>query len=167
MKLMKKQSERGQSLVEFAISLPVLILLLSGLVDFGRAYYTFIALEEAAAEAALYYAIFPSCPDASASVTGIDCSDPNNAIYRATNSGNGEFDSALATWNIPYDAVTSPAQGWRDPLLNGCSTIGCSVLVQVRYPFEILTPGIRFFLGGGDTLPIRTQASQIIVYDTD
>ncbi|MEO1286989.1 MAG: TadE/TadG family type IV pilus assembly protein [Chloroflexota bacterium] len=163
MKPIRNQKEKGQSLVEFALSLPVLMLLLSGLLDFGRAYYTFIALEEAAAEAALYYAIEPACPvDANPGVLD-DCDDPNNALYRAKNSGSGEFDPADTEWNI--ETANVGAVGWADSTPDDCTSIGCSVLVQVTYPFELLTPGMRFFIGDEETITLRTQASQIIVYD--
>ena len=76
MKLPGKNKEQGQSLVEFAITLPILILILSGLMDLGRAYYIYVALEEAVAEAALYLAISPDCPDENLLTK---CENPNNA----------------------------------------------------------------------------------------
>ncbi|MGJ3238815.1 MAG: TadE family protein [Anaerolineae bacterium] len=162
MKILGKKGEKGQSLVEFAITLPVLILILSGLLDLGRLYYTFIALEEAVAEAALYLAISPTCPEAN---TNPRCDNPNNAIYRAVNSGNDEFDPALAEWNIPWTAQKG-ADGWTEPFEQGCASIGCNVLVQVEYPFEVLTPGIQSFLDNTEnTITLSTQASQIIVFN--
>src|SRR5512138_2139704 len=58
MKLINK-SERGQSLVELAISLVVLLYLLSGVVEFGIAFFQFIQLRDAAQEGALYGSINP------------------------------------------------------------------------------------------------------------
>jgi hypothetical protein len=46
--------QRGQSLVEFAISLVILLLIIAGLVDAGRALFTYMALRDAAQEGALY-----------------------------------------------------------------------------------------------------------------
>lgn len=46
------RSERGAAAVEMALMLPVLILLIGGIVDFGRAYYTQIMLTNAAREGA-------------------------------------------------------------------------------------------------------------------
>ncbi|MFC4737269.1 TadE/TadG family type IV pilus assembly protein [Bacillus daqingensis] len=48
--MMKKQS--GQSMVEFAIMLPVFLLLVVGIVDFGRVLYTHLELELVAQESA-------------------------------------------------------------------------------------------------------------------
>ncbi len=51
---------RGQSLVEAALTLPILVMLLLGLLDFGRAYYALVTLRDAADEGASYAAIHPS-----------------------------------------------------------------------------------------------------------
>lgn len=44
--------QRSQGLVEFAIIAPVLLLLTFGIIDFGRALYTYVTLQEAANEGA-------------------------------------------------------------------------------------------------------------------
>jgi Flp pilus assembly protein TadG len=54
------QSQRGQSLVEFALSSVVLLLLVGGLVDIGRAIYVTDALSNAAREGARHGAWFDS-----------------------------------------------------------------------------------------------------------
>lgn len=52
-------SERGQSLVEFAISLVIILFLLAGAVEFGIALFQYIQLRDAAQEGALYGSICP------------------------------------------------------------------------------------------------------------
>ena len=47
-----RDSERGQSLVEFAMILPFFLVLLFALVDFGRAFYTWLLVTNAAREGA-------------------------------------------------------------------------------------------------------------------
>ena len=49
--------ESGQSLVEVAISMTVLLILLAGVVDLGRAFFTYITLRDAAQEGASYAAV--------------------------------------------------------------------------------------------------------------
>lgn len=56
----KIKSERGQSMVEFAISLVVILWLLAGAVEFGIALFQFIQLRDAAQEGALYGSINPT-----------------------------------------------------------------------------------------------------------
>ena len=51
--------EKGQSLVELAISLVVILILLSGVVEFGIAFFQFIQLRDAVQEGALYGSIHP------------------------------------------------------------------------------------------------------------
>jgi Flp pilus assembly protein TadG len=48
------KSERGQSLVELAISLVILLYLLSGAVEFGIIFFQYVQLRDAAQEGALY-----------------------------------------------------------------------------------------------------------------
>ncbi len=49
-----KDSERGQSLVEFALMFVVLTLILMGILDLGRLYYAFVGLQDAVGEGAQY-----------------------------------------------------------------------------------------------------------------
>ena len=56
---MRIKNERGQSLVELAISLTVLLYLLSGAVEFGIVFFKYIQLRDAAQEGALYASLYP------------------------------------------------------------------------------------------------------------
>ncbi len=44
------RDEKGQSLIEFALIVPILILLVSGIFDFGRVLYTYMNLNQLAQE---------------------------------------------------------------------------------------------------------------------
>jgi len=57
---MNKKSERGQSLVELAISIVILLYLLSGAVEFGIAFFQYVQLRDAAQEGALYGSMNPT-----------------------------------------------------------------------------------------------------------
>lgn len=52
MMLTRRRDERGQSLVEFAIVIPIFVLLLLGLFDIGRAVLNYTTVANAAREAA-------------------------------------------------------------------------------------------------------------------
>jgi Flp pilus assembly protein TadG len=52
-------SERGQSLVELTLTFMILLVLLGGVLDLGRALFTFVALRDAAQEGAVYGSIQP------------------------------------------------------------------------------------------------------------
>jgi Flp pilus assembly protein TadG len=53
------RSGRGQSLVEFALALPVLLILVLGIADLGRFTYYGIAVTQAAHDVAAYAALNP------------------------------------------------------------------------------------------------------------
>ncbi|WP_066314429.1 TadE/TadG family type IV pilus assembly protein [Bacillus sp. FJAT-29814] len=46
------KSEKGQSMVEFALILPLLILMLFGIIDFGRIFHAYLTIDHAGREAA-------------------------------------------------------------------------------------------------------------------
>ncbi len=146
----KTRIESGQSLVEFALGLVILVLILSGLLDLGRLYFIYVALEDGAGEAALYLAINPACPTAAA---GSRCADPNNAEYRARNGGGGEVDWSLAI--IKIDIPT-------DALGNSVYAVGEPVSVTIEYTFPLLTPIIPK-IAGVNPLTLSTHASQVII----
>ena len=56
----EKNNDKGQSLTEFAIGLVVLIIVLVGTVDTGRALVTYLALRDAAQEGAIYASLAPT-----------------------------------------------------------------------------------------------------------
>ncbi|WP_309050701.1 TadE/TadG family type IV pilus assembly protein [Streptomyces sp.] len=57
-------SERGAAAVEFALVLPMLLFIMLGIIEFGRAYNTQISLTHAARETARYMAIHKDSGDA-------------------------------------------------------------------------------------------------------
>jgi len=56
----KSNSRRGQSLLEFSLTLTAMILLLAGIMDFGRAFFILVELRDAAQEGALYGSFNPT-----------------------------------------------------------------------------------------------------------
>jgi hypothetical protein len=58
-----KENEFGQSMVELALTITLLMVLLAGTVDLGRAFFTWLALRDAAQEGASYGSIYPSRVD--------------------------------------------------------------------------------------------------------
>ena len=56
----RKQKHHAQGLIEFALILPLLLLLILGAMDIGRLFFTKIVITNAAREGANYLAYFPS-----------------------------------------------------------------------------------------------------------
>ncbi|MBT2727433.1 pilus assembly protein [Bacillus sp. ISL-75] len=70
------KSQKGQSLVELALVLPVLILLLFGIIDFSRIFHAYLTIDHAGREAAR-----------SASIGSDDATVKNTAASDATSIG--------------------------------------------------------------------------------
>ena len=87
-------SQRGQSLVEFALSSVVLLLLVGGLVDIGRAIYITEALSNAAREGARHGAWFDAPRQAHPWL--------NDAAIKSA------VDAELATVSIPASTLKNP-----------------------------------------------------------
>ena len=52
--------EHGQSLVEFAVMLTLLLIMVAGIVDAARALFTYLSMRDAAQEGALYASTRPT-----------------------------------------------------------------------------------------------------------
>lgn len=151
------QRRRGQSMAELAISFPILLLMLSGLLDLGRMYYIFVSLQDAAAEAALFLSVSPECQT---SADGADCADPNNAFFRAQNAGGttGVIDFSTITTDITYEDD--------EPVPNGIRDIGDTVTVRMEYPFEFITP-IMPRIASVNPITLTAVSAQTIVQNPD
>jgi Flp pilus assembly protein TadG len=51
---------RGQSIVELALMLPAILLLIVGVIDLGRVYFSYVGIVNAAREGARYGALMPT-----------------------------------------------------------------------------------------------------------
>lgn len=137
----------GQALVEMAISFIILILILSGVVDLGRAFFTYVALQNAAGEGAYYGSAFPF------NVTSADEDDPNNIEYRTLNEV-PEGLSQVIGWDPDETVVTvtAPNPG-RNP--------GTPITVVVEAPFEFIGPLTALI--GWSEITLRADATQTIL----
>jgi Flp pilus assembly protein TadG len=173
-----RRFQRGQSLVEFAISSIVLLLLMMGLLDLSRAFYFAINLQGAAREGARHGAWFNTSARANnylddadimqavnqslagAGLTGVQvtnagCLTPtdsngfNNKPYAAT-----AFPTTAQSVNV-YICYTSPSGG-----RVGTKTTAPSdnswrlgdVNVALLMNFQIITPFIQGMFGNGINL---------------
>jgi len=113
------RSERAQGLLEFALVLPVLLIILSGLLDLGRLFYAYVAVTDAAGEGANYASIYPD--------------DEANILARAQDASGG-----LVV--IDPDLVTIEAPSVQS---------GAPVTVTVEYPFTLWTPFLNAIVPDG------------------
>ncbi len=83
-----RQSERGSALVEVAVTLPVLLLLLVGVIDIGRGYYFALEVSDAAEAGALYGSLNTSDTAGMRSAATLDAPDlPGGLTTNTASSG--------------------------------------------------------------------------------
>jgi Flp pilus assembly protein TadG len=124
----KRRSSRAQALAEFAISLPVLLLIVAITVDFGRVYYFDLSIRDASFAAARYAGMNP-----------FDDAGIKAAAVNAAPSG------VLATTDV---TITNPVVTGCD----GSRVSGCPMKISVSYLFAPITPFISSLAGSGITL---------------
>jgi hypothetical protein len=116
-----RKCQTAQSLVEFALTLPLLLLILLGAVDLGRIYHTYVTITNAAREGARYGTTHPT------DTSGIQTS----ALQEAAGSGIALAPSNIVTACFRYDDNSSV----------GCSSAynGDRLRVTITTDFEFLT----------------------------
>lgn len=144
-----RQHERGQSLVETAIILPILIILLGGVVDIGRAFIFLVGVENAAGEGALYAAVNPACltDDHADDI----CQNDESVTGRIIQEG-----EPFVT--LTADMITITVD---DGVGGSEITAGSTVYVDVEFSYNPLTP--LGFLLWGSTATIQATADQILL----
>lgn len=127
---MKRTSQSGQSLVETALILPVLLLLLLGVWDFGRAIYGYITISNAARDGARV-AIVDQRLGASGQPLAAEA-----AANQATSLGlSPDSDVDVTYLEDPGGPACTPV------------AVGCIARVDVRYSYRAITPIISSIVG--------------------
>ncbi len=140
----QRKSERGQSMVEMSLMMVILLTILSGVLDLGRGFFSYIAIQNSAGEGALYAAINPRCPNPTSTPVGFNpgyCTNPNNVTYRAHfESPDGLVDPQKMTLSVTYADGTSN--------YNTAIKEGDPVTVTVGYRFKMVGPFSAVFPDG-------------------
>ena len=149
-----RAGHRGQSAVEFALALPVLLLLLSGLFDLGRAGYYGITVVDAARDAArvLVSNASGSGPGLAAGCAAAQAAAQNaSAAPVCPSSG---LQPAAGQVLVVISCPDSDNACLGDPT----GTVhGQPVTVDVYYGFQLLTPLFNSTIQGG-VIPIHGRA---------
>jgi len=83
------KDNRGTQLVEFAIVLPILMLLLVGIMEFGRAFFSWVVITNGAREGARYGAIGKSSSEITARVVDTTTGMEPSLITVSTTNAQG------------------------------------------------------------------------------
>ena len=136
--------EAGQAVVEFALVLPILMMVLIGILEFGRAWNTYQVITDAAREGARNVVVSGSTAT-NASVTQI----VNDALARARLNT-----ATLSTANpCPTGSVTAPLV-----CLTGLgAATGTPASVQIAYPYNFTFLGrLLRWTTGQSNVTLRT-----------
>lgn len=110
-------NEKGQALVELAITFVILMFMLGGAVEFGLAFFQYVQLRDAAQEGALF---------------GSFCPDENQIAMRARGASNSPLD--LHSVNVQV-------------LIENDGFEGGGIKVTMVYPHKVFMPFVDRFLG--------------------
>ncbi|MDL1910045.1 pilus assembly protein [Chloroflexi bacterium CFX6] len=147
------KTERGQSLVEFAISLTIILFLLAGAVEFGIALFQFIQLRDAAQEGALYGSICPR--------------DDTKIENRVRNASYSPLDLTIASGPDAVDINVEGRVGNDPTASKSLSSVvsGDGIYVEASYDHRIFMPFVPEFIGS-KTIQIRAFVIDTVL-DTD
>jgi Flp pilus assembly protein TadG len=134
-----RNPEKGQSLTEFGLSVAILLILLAGTVDAGRAFFTFMALRDAVQEGALWGSYNPT-----------ETALIEDRVRRASNLVQAIEDDPAADLDI---TVTR----------SGDACTGNGITVQATYQnFPITMPFLGTILGSQE-VPITASVTDTIL----
>ena len=126
----RRPNERGQSLIEFAAVVPLFLLVVMGVVDFGVGLKSWIQITNAAREAARFGAIHCAEGD----IDGESVSDL--VVERAIDSATG---LGLEASNVTVSSNCDTGHATE------------SLSVSIQYNYKLISPlgGMMSFFGGG------------------
>jgi Flp pilus assembly protein TadG len=149
-KIHETRVENGQSMVEFAFGMVILVIILVGIVDLGRAFFIFMALRDAAQEGAVYGSI---CPEDVAKIEERVRSISSEPVD-FTDTGQVEVACAFITF------------GGETPCNGTVPTAGNGIRVSVTYHnFVITMPFLGAFIGS-QTIDISAHVMDTILRTT-
>jgi len=142
--------ERGQGLLEFAVSLIILLLIVAGIIDLGRAFFTYMALRDAAQEGAVYGSFCPHKPTdvekrvRTSSTNPVDLGDTSSVEFKC------EYIIAGST----YGPCTSTG---------GIVSAGDGLKVTVKFKAFKLSMPFMGMLAGSQTIPISASVTDTVL----
>lgn len=125
-----RRRSRGQALVEFAIVMPIIVLAVLGLVDLGRAVYSYNTLAQSARQAARTAIV-------NQNVTNVR----NQAIASAPTLG-----LTAANVDVCFKKALSTQADCSNPATDNCPqdsrVLGCLAVVRAHMSYQPMTPVI-------------------------
>jgi Flp pilus assembly protein TadG len=155
------KGQRGQSLVELALSLTVILMLLAGAVDFGMAFFSYTAIRDAAQEGALYGSIngptdqlLPNPPDDICNHVRRASSSPIDLQTVMTHCNDG-----TTSGNYILVTLTNGSGTYCQGLTAGTAN---AVRVEIGYNYPIIMPFLGVIIGG-QSIQLRASVTDTIL----
>lgn len=138
--------EKGQSLVELSAAVVVLLIILAGIVDLGRAIFTLFSMQDAAEEGIVYGVSFPTHCDQIRERVQYNLSNeilPDDiAVVVTIQNNSGVWQSCES---IPFSNVYA----------------GKEMRIEVTQSFDITMPFLGAFTG--QIIPLKATANGVIL----
>lgn len=128
--MVRTRRDEGASAVEFALVVPILVLFLVGIIQFGVIFFQWIECTHAAREGARWASLRKPWDE---------------VVARTKGAAPGLDAASIQVLRSPIDYATR---------------VGQPVTITVRYPAPVFTPGMRELFGSGATLMLVSSATQ-------
>jgi hypothetical protein len=158
-----RRKSRGQTLVEFALILPIFVLLLVGIFDFGRAIYAYNTISNAAREAVRVAIVDQSCDvigTEAASRAGLGITWAPTVAQPCGPPSSG----VSIRWLNSDGSTPSGSDHCLQPDADPGVPIGCLAEVTVRYQYNAATPILGNLLG---TLNLNASTRQAVEFSNE
>jgi PKD repeat protein len=139
----------GQAVVEFAVVLPIFLLLLLMAIDFGRIFFTYVQVNNAAREAAAYGAQYPL------DLAGMQAIADKEANVQSQSGQNALFVTATCRNAAGTVIACSNAAGTHGS--------GSTITITTTEKFNFMTPFVGSLFGGGLTMEASTTVNVLVI----
>jgi Flp pilus assembly protein TadG len=151
MKYSRNFSRRGQSLVEFALALTLMLTLLAGAVDLGSAFFSYVALRDAAQEGALY-----------GSIAAIVDTNANGKYDPGENLNTAAIEARVRQSSTQPVDLTDASKVTISITATTPYCAGNAITVTVAYNYQLTMPLIGAVIGS-QTIPVSASVTNTIL----
>jgi Flp pilus assembly protein TadG len=134
-----RPSEKGQSLVELAVVLVILLILFAGIVDLGRMIFLYLSMRDAVQEGASYASVYPT-----------SCLQIEDRIRDFLPAHSNPFEITLTMDGAACNPSNPP---------NVCA--GGTVAIEIITDFDITMPFLSAFTG--EVIELNSSISDTII----
>jgi Flp pilus assembly protein TadG len=139
----RRTGQRGQSLVEFAFVLPIIVFVIVAFVEIGRAVFAYNTIANAARQGARVAAVnqLPDVTDCDESRPIEDPYQPHWSIRGCAIAAGGALGVTTANVTVSYSSPPSTSLACA-PTLH----VGCIAAITVTYNYSVSTPFLNWVI---------------------